>query len=80
MEEMACFKKEDWNMVGAFLGKASDSENIFRELAISENYADGAVYIPNKELMDKFRELLMNKESMGYVKIRQKMSRMQRKS
>lgn len=35
-------------------------------------YADGAVYIPNKELMDKFRELLMNKESMGYVKIRQK--------
>lgn len=30
-------------------------------------YADGAVYIPNKELMDKFRELLMNKESMGYV-------------
>ena len=59
-------------MVGAFLGQASDSENIFRELAISENYADGAVYIPNKELMDKFRELLMNKESMGYVKIRQK--------
>ena len=32
----------------------------------------GKVYIPNKELMDKFRELLMNKESMGYVKIRQK--------
>ena len=59
-------------MVGAFLGKASDSENIFRELAISENYVDGAVYIPKKELMDKFRELLMNKESMGYVKIRQK--------
>ena len=35
-------------------------------------YADGAVYIRNKELMDKFRELLMNKESMGYVKIQQK--------
>ena len=30
-------------------------------------YADGNVSIPNKELMDKFRELLMNKESMGYV-------------
>lgn len=30
-------------------------------------YADGEVFIPNKELMDKFRELLMNKESMGYV-------------
>lgn len=37
-----------------------------------QNYADGAVYIPNKELMDKFRELLMNKESMRYVKIQQK--------
>lgn len=30
-------------------------------------YTDGEVFIPNKELMDKFRELLMNKESMGYV-------------
>jgi len=30
-------------------------------------YEDGAVFIPNKELMDKFRELLMKKESMGYV-------------
>lgn len=30
-------------------------------------YADGEVFIPNKELMDKFQELLMNKESMGYV-------------
>ncbi|MCM1097687.1 MAG: ATP-binding protein [Ruminococcus flavefaciens] len=30
-------------------------------------YTDGAVSIPNRELMDKFRELLMNKESMGYV-------------
>ena len=30
-------------------------------------YVDGEVFIPNKELMDKFRELLMNKESMGYV-------------
>lgn len=30
-------------------------------------YRDGKVFIPNKELMDKFRELLMNKESMGYV-------------
>ncbi len=30
-------------------------------------YMDGEVFIPNKELMDKFRELLMGKESMGYV-------------
>jgi len=30
-------------------------------------YMDGQVFIPNKELMDKFRELLMNKESLGYV-------------
>lgn len=30
-------------------------------------YVDGKVFIPNKELMDKFQELLMNKESMGYV-------------
>jgi len=30
-------------------------------------YTDGEVFIPNKELMDKFRELLMNKESLGYV-------------
>lgn len=30
-------------------------------------YVDGEVFIPNKELMDKFQELLMNKESMGYV-------------
>ncbi len=30
-------------------------------------YMDGEVLIPNKELMDKFKEFLMNKESMGYV-------------
>lgn len=30
-------------------------------------YKDGEVFIPNKELMGKFQELLMNKESMGYV-------------
>lgn len=30
-------------------------------------YGDGKVFIPNRELMDKFRELVMNKESMGYV-------------
>ena len=30
-------------------------------------YMDGEVLIPNKELMDKFKELLMSKESMGYV-------------
>lgn len=30
-------------------------------------YHDGNVLIPNKELMDKFDELLMEKEEMGYV-------------
>ena len=30
-------------------------------------YADGAVLIPNRELMDKFNELLLEKESLGYV-------------
>lgn len=29
-------------------------------------YFDGKVLIPNKELMDKFDELLMEKEAMGY--------------
>ncbi|MDE7273371.1 MAG: ATP-binding protein [Lachnospiraceae bacterium] len=30
-------------------------------------YEDGAVSIPNKELMDKFNELLLSKDSLGYV-------------
>ncbi len=30
-------------------------------------YDTGAVLIPNKELMDKFNELLLSKESLGYV-------------
>lgn len=30
-------------------------------------YEDGKVFIPNKELMDKFNELLLSKESLGYV-------------
>ncbi len=30
-------------------------------------YIEGKVFIPNKELMDKFKELVMSKESMGYV-------------
>lgn len=30
-------------------------------------YEDGRVFIPNKELMDKFDELLLSKESLGYV-------------
>lgn len=30
-------------------------------------YTNGKVFIPNKELMDQFRDLLMNRESMGYV-------------
>ncbi|MDE6516259.1 MAG: ATP-binding protein [Acetatifactor sp.] len=30
-------------------------------------YEDGAVFIPNRELMDKFDELLLSNESLGYV-------------
>lgn len=30
-------------------------------------YEDGEVFIPNKELMDKFNELLLSKNSLGYV-------------
>lgn len=30
-------------------------------------YCDGEVLIPNKELMDKFNELLMEKQELGYV-------------
>lgn len=30
-------------------------------------YEDGKVFIPNREIMDQFRLLLMSKESLGYV-------------
>lgn len=30
-------------------------------------YEDGAVFIPNRELMDKFDELLLSNENLGYV-------------
>lgn len=30
-------------------------------------YADGEVFIPNRELMDKFDEMLLSNESLGYV-------------
>ncbi len=30
-------------------------------------YEDGKVFIPNREIMDQFRMLLMSKESFGYV-------------
>lgn len=31
------------------------------------SYEDGEVFIPNKELMDKYNELLLSKNSLGYV-------------
>ena len=34
---------------------------------LTYNDSTGTVYIPNKELMDKFNELLLSKESLGYV-------------
>lgn len=30
-------------------------------------YRDGKVFIPNREIMDQFKKLLMEKESLGYV-------------
>ncbi len=30
-------------------------------------YEEGAVFIPNKELMDKYDELLLNNDSLGYI-------------
>lgn len=30
-------------------------------------YEDGAVFIPNRELMDKFNELLITNENLGYI-------------
>lgn len=30
-------------------------------------YEDGEVFIPNKELMDQFNQLLLSNESLGYV-------------
>lgn len=30
-------------------------------------YMDGKVFIPNREIMEQFRKLLMSKESLGYV-------------
>lgn len=40
-------------------------------------YEDGEVFIPNKELMDQFQDLLMTKESLGYVyKLAKESSRM----
>lgn len=30
-------------------------------------YEEGAVFIPNKELMDKFNELLLTNDSLGYI-------------
>lgn len=30
-------------------------------------YEDGAVFVPNRELMDKFDELMLSCESLGYI-------------
>lgn len=35
-------------------------------------YEDGEVFIPNRELMDKFDELLLSNESLGYLSARDK--------
>ena len=44
-------------------------EEIFSAMVVYGllTYEDGYVFIPNKELMSQFQELLMTKDSLGYV-------------
>ena len=35
--------------------------------ACNQYYEDGKVFIPNKELMDKYNELLLTNDSLGYI-------------
>ncbi len=56
-----------WNIPPAM--ELNTKDEIYSAMVIYGllTYRNGAVFIPNKELMGRFKELLMNKESMGYV-------------
>lgn len=61
-------------MMAAFWGKAADERlsarnQIYLAMVVYEllTYKDGEVSIPNRELMEKFDELLLTKDSLGYV-------------
>lgn len=49
--------------------KIDSREQIYSAMVVYGllTYADGEVFIPNKELMDQFNEMLLSKESLGYV-------------
>ena len=53
----------------AMLLELNTKQQIFSAMVVYGllTYDDGQVFIPNKELMDKFSELLLTKESLGYV-------------
>ena len=49
--------------------KVDSREQIYSAMVVYGllTYENGEVFIPNKELMDKFNELLLSKDSLGYV-------------
>lgn len=49
--------------------EVSSREQIYSAMVVYGllTYEDGAVLIPNKELMDRYNELLLSKDSLGYV-------------
>lgn len=53
----------------AMLLELNTKQQIFSAMVVYGllTYENGQVFIPNKELMDKFNELLLTKESLGYV-------------
>lgn len=53
----------------AMLLKLDTKQQIFSAMVVYGllTYENGRVFIPNKELMDKFNELLLAKDSLGYV-------------
>lgn len=53
----------------AMLLELNTKQQIFSAMVVYGllTYDNGQVFIPNKELMDKFNELLLTKESLGYV-------------
>lgn len=53
----------------AMLLELNTKQQIFSAMVVYGllTYENGRVFIPNKELMDKFNELLLNKDSLGYV-------------
>lgn len=53
----------------AMLLELNTKQQIFSAMVVYGllTYENGKVFIPNKELMDKFNELLLNKDSLGYV-------------